>query len=225
VLLFVLEYRIVRQLGFIPGGCGQGTAVPETAPGECKVVGEVGPADGYGETGEATRGDYEDNPPDRSVAKSAHSVRLRSAAGKGKMSRGEGCIHSMETDGLQHGHQRGANSEWQPNETVVGRVERGEGRGERTEGEGTGNPRTCSEKCRVTCKGTGMREIACLAHATRSKAETRRTPKRLSQLWSVSYRSTQEDFHLRVLLRPTCHLSRTAVLQISFLRLIVVVSF
>jgi hypothetical protein len=24
------------RMGFIPGGCGQGTAVPETAPGECR---------------------------------------------------------------------------------------------------------------------------------------------------------------------------------------------
>ena len=127
----------------------------------------------WGETEEATRGDYEDNPHDRSVAKSAHSERLRSAARKGKMSRGERCIHSMETDGLQYGHQRGANSVWQQNETIVGRVERGEGRGERTKGEGTGNPRTCSEKYRVTCKGTGMREIACLTHATPGQRQRR----------------------------------------------------
>lgn len=38
---------------------------------------------------EATRGDYEYNPTGRSVAKSAHSVRLRSDAGKGKMSKWE----------------------------------------------------------------------------------------------------------------------------------------
>lgn len=126
-MLFVLEYRIVRRLGFIPGGCGQDTTVPETAPGECRA-GEVGPADGYGtvETEEATRGDYEDNPTDRSVAKSAHLVRLRSAAGKGKMRRGEGCVHSIETDGLQYDQQV-----WQRNETVVGRVERGGVNGQR----------------------------------------------------------------------------------------------
>jgi len=33
-------------------------------------------------TEEATRGDYEDNPPDRSVAKSAHSVRFDRLPGK-----------------------------------------------------------------------------------------------------------------------------------------------
>jgi hypothetical protein len=94
----------------------------------------VGPADGcVVGTEEATRGDYEDNPPDRSVAKSAHSVRLRSAAGKGKMSRGERCIHSTETDGLQDRHQRGVNA---VAAIRVGSRSSAKGRGERTEAEG-----------------------------------------------------------------------------------------
>jgi len=40
--LLILFVQLVRQLGFIPG-----TAVPETAVGECRA-GQVGPADGCG---------------------------------------------------------------------------------------------------------------------------------------------------------------------------------
>jgi hypothetical protein len=36
----------------------------------------------------------------------------------------------METDGLKDGHQR-VNGEWQRNQSVVGRVERGEASGQR----------------------------------------------------------------------------------------------
>ncbi|KAF8490377.1 hypothetical protein F5888DRAFT_1130754 [Russula emetica] len=74
VLLFVLEYRIVRQLGFIPGGCGQGRVVPETAPGECRA-GKVGPAvrDGGRQLAEITKttlliGVLWPNPPTRSAS-------------------------------------------------------------------------------------------------------------------------------------------------------------
>lgn len=99
-----------------------------------------------------------------------------------------GCIHSTETDGLQDGHQRGPNGSG--SET---RRSSGKGRGERSAAEGTtGNPRTCSEKYRVTCKGTGMREIASRRPTDKEKL-TRRTVS-----CSVSY-SSRETFHL-----PAC---------------------
>jgi hypothetical protein len=121
----------------------------------------------------------------------------------------------METDGLEDG-------QWQ--RKPVGSRSSGKGRTERTEAEGTGNPRTCSEKHRVTCKGNGNeRDRLGLAARNpvkgRDETDAERTAPVLVRF--LQFKSSGA-FHLRVLLRPTCHLSRTAVL---LLRLIVLVSF
>ena len=107
-----------------------------------------------GERRRATRGDYEYNPPDRSVAKSAHSVqlrRLRLAAVTGRVRRGEGEIHSIERVTCEMGMRNSGS------ETMSGARLRGKE-----------NPRTCPGKCRVTCVRRPEREIASrkAGHAT-----------------------------------------------------------
>ena len=178
-------------------------------------------------TEEATRGDYEDNPPDRRVAKSVHSVRLRSAARKGKMSRGERCIHSMETDGWA---ARRASARGQPvwQRDKVGSRSSGKGRGARTADSGQRlraqkNPRTCPEKYRVTCLGTGMREIASRTQPGQRQRDGRRAHCPSPGPFHTGRLKGNHFTCVFSFVQPV--ISRTAVASIPLLRLNVVVSF